>query len=242
MRIDLFTTAIKNGDYISVNVFSPGIGENCGCICPECGKPVRSNVTAKSSTQLKINYTNHFSHINPSSCNGGYKETELHLFAKKVLEKNKSFKVPSEQYHFPNTLCYSKVILEKLFITERFQQYRPDIILIDQDGNKIAVEVIVTNPVSETKKQLYKSEELKSIQIDLSKYEKREIDSLREELERDIIENDKLKKWIWPTIVQDIEDLHNFYKRPKTNKANSENVGCLFFLSAIVFLIINLFI
>ena len=236
MRIGLFTKAIKDGDYIPINAFDPGIGENCGCTCPVCGKPVRSNVTAKSSNQLKISYTDHFSHINPSSCDGGYKETELHLFAKKVLEKNKSFKVPSEQYHFPKTLYYSKVILEKLFTTERFQQYRPDIILIDPDGNKIVVEVIVTNPVSEVKKQLYKEEELKSIQIDMSKYERREIDLLREELERDIIENDKIKKWIWPILNQDIDDLHNFYKRPKTNKANQENVGCILFLSAIIFL------
>jgi hypothetical protein len=90
--------------------------------------------------------------------------------------------------------------------------------------------------VSEIKKQLYKEEEIKSIQIDMSKYERREIDLLREELEKDIIENDKIKKWIWPVLRQDIEDPYNFYKKPKTNKGNQENVGCVLFLSAIIFL------
>ena len=42
MRNYFFVWALRDGNYVSVEEFLPGTGANCGCFCPECGKPVRS--------------------------------------------------------------------------------------------------------------------------------------------------------------------------------------------------------
>src|SRR5688572_11665682 len=137
LKWDLFDTAVKDGDYINVNAFAPGIGAKCGCTCPDCGAQVKSNVTGKSPEELKVIFTNHFSHINElSTCTGGGLETAVHLFAKEILSKNRTLKVPSERYHYPQVLSYTNVVLEKSFPVEKFKQYRPDIILTDMHGEK----------------------------------------------------------------------------------------------------------
>lgn len=56
MQNTLFNVAIKNGQYVSIDEFAPGQGSNCDCICPECGEPLVSNVTAKTREQLKIDF------------------------------------------------------------------------------------------------------------------------------------------------------------------------------------------
>lgn len=185
MMDKLFNTAVRDGNYISINEFSTGTGERCNCICPECGEKVRSNVTSKSPEELKRNYTNHFSHINENSqCAGGCLETELHLFAKEVIAKNDTLMVPGEQYDHTDTLEYTSVILEKAFPIEKYKQYRPDIIITSITGEKIAIEIIVTNPLSESKAQLYKAAVLKCLTIDLSGYQKNDIDLLKKKLRK----------------------------------------------------------
>lgn len=196
MKSNLFTTAIKDGKYISINEFQSGIGADCRCICPHCGEKVRSNVTNKRQEELKIKYTNHFSHINEDSkCMGGYKETDIHLFAKEVLEKSKFVFIPAGNSRVK--LEYNKVVIEPSFPIEKFKWYRPDIILYCTNGEKMAIEIIVSNPVSDDKAQLYRDCELKSFAIDLSSYHKLDLETFKEDLTNDILTGIRKKKWIW---------------------------------------------
>ncbi len=238
MRNDLFDTALKNGDYISINEFLPEIGEDCGCICPKCGEPVRSNVTGKLPEELKASYTNHFSHIDESStCFGGYAETTLHIFAKEILSKNRSLKVPGEKYHYPETLNYRTVVLEKSFPVEKFKQYRPDLIITDLTGEKIAVEIVVTNPVSIIKKEMYKESRFKSLVVNLSVYERSNMDEIKEKVSDDILNNAKIKEWIWPVIIQDIYLLTDGKKNKSSSTSFEDNGGCMLTLAGILLLI-----
>lgn len=198
MKNNLFTVAIKDGRYTSIEAFAPGDGEKCGCICPECGEPVRSNVTSKSKEKLKINYTNHFSHIDENStCTGGFLETEIHLTAKKIISSNSTIWVPGENKE-KMSIQYTKVRVEPAFPNVDFKRYRPDIIMSSSDNEDIAIEVVVTCPVTALKEELYKKYAFKSFTIDLSHFQNNAIDQIETELRSQILMSVERKKWIWP--------------------------------------------
>ncbi len=193
---NLFTVALKNGNYVSIDKFSPGIGERCGCICPECGEPLRSNVTAKSLDQLKINYTNHFSHINEDSiCNGGYLETQIHLAAKRIIESNSSVIVPSGNGE--EEIKYTGVKIEPAFPDQELKRYRPDIIIKSIDEEDIAIEIVVTSPVTAIKESLYRDRKLKSLVIDLSRFKESRFEDVEYKLSYEVLKSIENKKWIW---------------------------------------------
>lgn len=233
---NLFKTAIKDGQYISIDDFEPGDGEKCNCICPDCGEKVRSNITAKDSVELKKQFTNHFSHvIDNSKCSGGYKETLLHLYAKELLEKSSKLKVPSERYHYPSTLEYVAVKLEQAFPLEEYKQYRPDILLTTFDGENVAVEIFVTNDLSKEKINLYRDSELRCLRIDLSQFYKADFQTIKPKIEEAIFENKETKKWIWPIVLNELDEKLN---PDSQSKSSVESPGCLVvFISIIIFIL-----
>lgn len=186
-----FITAIKDGKYVSINDCEPGEGKKCGCTCPECGKEVRSNVTDPSKGN---NYTNRFSHLVEEGCNGGYKETELHLFAKNLIASKGSIKVPYERK--PIDLSYTEVVLEKAFPIKECKQYRPDIIVTNILGEKIAIEIIVTHTTSAEKKALYLKYDFRCLEIDLSEYKSEPLDEVKELIKSIVLEYIDDKKWL----------------------------------------------
>lgn len=232
-----FLTAIKDGKYISINCFKPKDGVKCNCICPECGEKVRSNVTGKDSSELKINYANRFSHVNENSkCSGGYKETLLHLYAKELIKKSSELYVPSERYHNPNILKYVEVKLEHAFPVEEYKQYRPDILLTTTDGEKVAVEIYVTNDLSEEKIQLYKKSKLKCLRIDLSQFYYDDFETSKPEIEKAIFgyeESKETKKWVWPIVLNELDEKSIHNNKPKSS---AESQGCI--IAIIVFLLL----
>jgi hypothetical protein len=223
MVSNLFVTAIRDNEYISIDEFNPKDGAKCNCTCPECGEKVQANVTSKTNEELKRNYTNHFSHINKDSkCKGGYLETELHLFAKEAIEKSNSIKVPTKKYHFPRELKINSVKVEPSFPFENCKQYRPDLIIYDDQNEQIAIEIFVTNNLSEVKQNLYREKEFKCLKIDLSEFKKVDLDSNRKTIEEAILNNDKNKKWIYPTILNESDKLNT-----DTTKSKSNPSGCI---------------
>ena len=233
MALNLFVTALSEGEYISIDNFKSGTGEKCNCICPCCGGKVRANVTAKKSDELKINYTNHFSHIDKKSkCNGGYKETELHLFAKSLIERNNTIKVPSEKYHYPNNIIFNKVLVEPAFPFERYNQFRPDLILTTNENEKLSIEIFVTNDLSDEKRSLYNEFELKCLEIDLSKYRNSDLQLSKLEIEYAILNEHKNKTWIYPIVLNDLDNMLS----PKISASPSpmNPSGCMLTLIAII--------
>lgn len=190
---EVFNTAVKDGRYISIDEFGAGVGSKCGCICPECGQIVLSNVTAKAQKLLKRRFTNHFSHANDSNCSGGVGETKIHLFAKHVLDQNRSISVPDHSK--TKVLDYQETIVEKIITAGC--RWRPDIALVHESGRKTFVEITVTSPVVSEKAKFYKDERLECLEIDLNYYYGKDLNLLVAEIERDIVKEIRKKNWVW---------------------------------------------
>lgn len=206
MQNALFNVAIKNGQYVSIDEFTPGIGSDCDCICPECGERVVSNVTAKTREQLKIDFTNHFSHLNKNSnCSGGYEETAIHLMAKKIIETNNSINVPGITSSKSEVIMYNHVRIEPAFPNEKYKRYRPDIIVKSNEEEDIAIEVVVTCAVTEIKSQLYRDHKFKSLTINLSRFRGKTLKDVEHTLAKEILKLTGSKKWIWPEQVVEQE-------------------------------------
>lgn len=162
-----------------------------------------SNVTAKTRDQLKIHFTNHFSHLNKNSnCSGGYEETAIHLMAKKIIETNNSISVPGTIRGKSEVIMYRHVRIEPAFPNEEYKRYRPDIIIKSNDDD-IAIEVVVTCAVTEIKSQLYRDHKFKSLTIDLSRFRGKSLKEVEHTLEQEILTLTGSKKWIWPEQVED---------------------------------------
>ena len=199
MQNSLFNVAIKNSQYVSIDEFAPGQGSNCDCVCPECGEQLVSNVTAKTREQLKIDFTNHFSHLNKdSNCSGGYEETAIHLMAKKIIEANNSITVPGTTSSKSEVIVYSEVRIEPAFPIEQHKRYRPDIIIKSTDNEYIAIEVVVTCAVTEIKSQLYRNHKLSS-------FRGKPLKDVEHTLDQEVLKLTGSKKWIWPEQVVEQE-------------------------------------
>lgn len=226
MKNDLFVVAIKDGKYISVDEFKSGVGQKCGCSCPLCGEAVQSNVSSR--TDLSRKYTNHFSHINDfTNCSGGYKETELHLLAKNIIESSFSIVVPSQKYHYPDTIFYNKVYLEPAFPIAEFKQYRPDIIILTKENVKIAIEVVVTSDISNIKIELYEKHQIKCLRIGLYHFWKKDIKHFKTEIEFAILKDSKCKYWVWPKLPYLDEALTGGVPSSESNNSPTSGQGCL---------------
>ena len=220
----LFVTAVKDGRYVSIADFKPKDGNKCGCFCPECGLSLRSNISSKDPRELKINFTNHFSHNDEgTACKGGYKETRLHLLAKSIIEAEKSLNVPGSPFHFSDKIEYAYVAVEPAFPSEKYKQYRPDIILTTLNEEKIAIEIFVTNDVSFKKTQLYWETKLKCLKIDLAEFHELDLEEFKTEIEKEILQETARKRWISPAI-----------NSTANSSAQNETVGCMLFLIVII--------
>lgn len=203
MKNQLFNYAIKDGQYVSIDVFTPGIGARCGCICPECGEQVRSNVTAKTRDQLKIDFTNHFSHVDEnSSCGGGYEETLLHLKAKEIIASHTELFVPGKLTG-KQLIRYSSVRIEPAFPNVNFKKYRPDIIVRTIADTDLAIEIVVTSPVSSQKQSLYKDSGVACLVVDLSRWKGKLISRIESQLKHEILISISNKRWIWNETLDD---------------------------------------
>lgn len=89
-----------NQDGVLVHVDSVPNGNNCGCICPACRKPLQ----ARNAGSIKMH---HFAHQSGVECPNAY-ETVMHLLAKEKIQKafyeNKVFNIDFEY----NSYCPNK--------------------------------------------------------------------------------------------------------------------------------------
>ena len=89
-----------NQDGVLVHVDSVPNGNNCGCICPACKKPLQ----ARNAGLIKMH---HFAHQSGVECPNAY-ETVMHLLAKEKIQKafyeNKVFNIDFEY----NSYCPNK--------------------------------------------------------------------------------------------------------------------------------------
>ncbi len=125
-------------------------GINCKCLCPECKKPLIAH-------QGFIR-TPHFKHQSKSLCKGG-KETALHKYGKQILLENTRF-------HFPTIGFIEYTPIKK---EVAFEGIIPDVTAkyFSEDGKEhyLFFEIVVTNPVSNEKRNFYKLGKFKSVSI-----------------------------------------------------------------------------
>ncbi|HCM0780006.1 TPA: hypothetical protein N2777_001640 [Vibrio parahaemolyticus] len=148
-------------------------GLKCDCKCPDCGTALVANQGSKKSW--------YFSHSSNTNCKG---ESALHLAAKQVLQNaaksNLSIVTPSisgivsqkdimdythnkEWQIESNNFVLSEVTPEK-----SFKDLIVDVLCKNDRQETLVVEIYVTHKKSDIDKSKFKSENLNSIEIDLS--------------------------------------------------------------------------
>jgi hypothetical protein len=157
----------STGKPISIEKAERGL--KCNAMCADCKQDF---VAAKGEVNKW-----HFRHSVESDCNGG-QETALHKLAKEIICRNLNIQVTKEA-----RIQYSNPVAE---INQN--EFRPDI-TAQYGEEKLYFEVVVHNPVNPKKANDYISNEIKTIVIDLSKYEYK----TEAELEEYIIENNSNK-------------------------------------------------
>jgi hypothetical protein len=201
-------------------------GEKCGCVCPNCG----DILIAK---QGEIN-DHHFAH-KAKECDITYaQETILHLMAKEVLSKCRTFLLPpvtlEDRFAFFSKDEYSKLkstnnvddlyykytkykriltLVDNVIVEKYLDNIKPDIIL-EIGETRLVVEIAVTHFIDRKKKEKIFDKQQLTIEIDLSEY-KDKINEITEVKLRDILLNNMdSKKWIYyDKIHKDIEEVQN---------------------------------
>jgi hypothetical protein len=152
-----------NGD--PVHVSDVPNGQKCGAFChmPDCNG-------ALEACQGKI-VRPYFRHQASTNCSPS-RESQLHLFAKKILAKRRELKIPShaaqaagvvEQVVSETIYKFDKVTLEKTV-----GEIRPDVILESAGGRRLLVEVYVRHKTGAEKCAKIANANLDAIEIDLS--------------------------------------------------------------------------
>ncbi len=168
-------------------------GLACGCICEECNGKLEA-------VQPKSNRRWYYRHHATADCKGRY-ESLLHRYAKQVIVESRS--IAREKNH---TVTYVNAVSEK-----SVDPYRPDVTIDLENGEKVYIEVFVSNEVKEIKKDYFITNQMKSFEIDLSgisdKNKLIDIDGLQKE----ILENYRNRKILyWPKDVNQKENNNSF--------------------------------
>ncbi len=185
-----------------VHVDSVPNGLKCNCHCPSCGEELSARQGRKKQHS--------FAHASKSEvkCAYGY-QTSLHLLAKEIFNEGCDLLLPSvyyneekldysmfdeetrEEVHKPifnsQTIRADSVELEK-----QYDNFIPDIILYYKE-TPLVVEIFVTHPVDDEKKEKIINSGVSAIEFDLSKMD-REID--KDSLKR-IFESGEYCHWIY---------------------------------------------
>ena len=152
----------KEGDLVHVDTVPNG--NKCGCVCPDCGKPL----IAKHDGQT--DRAHHFAHDNGIECKGA-RMTALHMLAQQIIEKQKTIMLPDYQGEYfqkrTNIIHFDDVELEGFF-----EGLRPDCIGIKKgkDGmeHRLWIEILVTHEVDDAKEKAIRNLQVSCVEVDLS--------------------------------------------------------------------------
>ena len=186
--------ALKDGEIVSIDSVEKGL--KCDCVCPACGEPL----VAKKGKDMM----HHFAHHSGHSCEYGC-ETSLHLAAKDILLKADKMVVPDLYLEIPESdkppqlIFKSKEIkVDKVELEKKEGSIVPDIVVYS-GKNKLFIEIFVTHKIDDEKLIKIKEENVSTIEIDLSKFNK-DIDY--ETLKEILIKSNKEKKWAYSVLAE----------------------------------------
>lgn len=179
---------IRDGELVHISQVESGLA--CSCQCANC------NEILVAKRGLKRD--NHFAHKSGDTCKYAT-ETALHLAAKEILNKHKEIRLPSAWIKFNTNRSGYQIASEKTVSIDSLKIERgidgiiPDLIAT-VGGRELLIEVFVTHPVSDIKKEKIEDINRSTIEIDLSKAPR---DMHLEALTDLIINNVDNKKWIY---------------------------------------------
>ena len=198
--------------------------------CPDfdCKDPDRKLKLKKSKLS-----NNFFSHL-PKYEHDIRPETLLHKLAIKWFENKASFEIPG--YSFSTTRLKTQTL--ELDIKETILEYSqlklviPDVKLKTLSGFEFAIEIVVTNDVSDQKKRLIEQFNLPTLVIDLGEFysshpKECRVDKVFIQTHLDSLLTDKeLKRWVlFPE-----SSLNSSGLETELKQTGADNIGCLILL------------
>ncbi len=184
MIISYLTYAIHDGELIYVDNVKNGL--NCNCFCPACGE----KLVARNKGKVK---SHHFAHYFGTDCSGAV-QTALHLLAKEIILEEKNILLPKYdtlEYRIVDQKIYQ---CETVYLEKKIESFVPDVIVNSIDGEKILIEIKVTHGIDEFKLNKIRAANISTVEIDLSNTHQ---DITKENLRKIILEESKLKHWIY---------------------------------------------
>jgi len=133
--------------------------------CPACKEVV---IARKGNVKI-----HHFAHKSGTDCQYGY-QTSVHLMAKEIIEKTHKVLIPSKGI----------TIVDEVRTETKIGSIIPDI-LVFCDGKQYIVEIFVTHPVDENKKEKIKALDISTIEVDLS--------DLKQMIDKEMLETELYK-------------------------------------------------
>lgn len=141
-------------------------GLRCDCRCPACDQAL---VAKKGTKQL-----HHFAHYNKTAACSHAAETNAHLWAKEVLEREKRLSIPAIlAEHAGHTEIVSPAKIHEFAharLEKRLDTIVPDVVLITANGTPLIVEVRVTHACEEAKLAKLRNDALSAVEIDLRRF------------------------------------------------------------------------
>ena len=151
-------------DSVVIHISKVEKGLACGCTCPGCGADL---IARKGKVKQ-----HHFAHASGADCDKGL-ETGIHLAAKDILAKREEIVLPAAEVKFSGGKRAIEVAPEGLYTVSNVRLESgiggliPDV-LVDIDGQTLAIEIFVTHRVDEEKVEKLRQLDLSTIEIDLS--------------------------------------------------------------------------
>lgn len=158
-------------------------------ICPYCG----DEMIARKGELKAMN----FAHKN-YDC-GHAKESILHKLAKEILEDNKKITLPElkvnvGEYGLKQLISIQEFNADNVETEKYFGDFRPDVYM-ENNEQSVAIEIMVTHPVDDEKKDKIKEKGLSLIEIDLRSLIDKEF--TREDVKELVIEKTVNKEWLY---------------------------------------------
>ncbi|GAA4775105.1 hypothetical protein GCM10023219_23310 [Stakelama sediminis] len=154
----------EGGKTIHISRVERGLA--CKCQCPACDHVL---IAKKGKKQA-----HHFAHYNSGVSCKHVAETNAHIWAKDVLEREKRLVIPAViAEHNGNTHEVSPAKIHKFAharLEKRLGTIVPDVILETATGAQLIVEVRVTHASEEAKLETLRRDNLSAIEIDLRRF------------------------------------------------------------------------
>jgi hypothetical protein len=188
----------ENKDLVSIYEVIPGI--DCNCKCPGCGSGLIAKNKGKVPGQaLKPGQKiAHFAHAGPE-CTWA-NESAIHLLAKEVLEKTKTFLLPDLIYRGRELANRKLIQFDEVLNEERIGkndiQIQPDLILI-KNKKELYIEFFKTHAVDNAKIVKLKRLDQSCVEVDINDLQplqngEKNFEGMRRILEREVIS----KSWL----------------------------------------------